>query len=74
MAAMAETGSSGLETLQKAGLSVAELAQPDDTVLYRATANTHPHRHGLRAAGGSWNKVKQCWTASATVGIFLMSR
>jgi len=58
---MAENRASGLETLQKAGLKVAELAQPDHSVLYRITGNTHPHRHGLRAAGGSWNKVKQCW-------------
>ena len=53
MAAMAESSDCGLETLQKAGLQVAELARPYDTLLYRITGNTHPHRHGLRAAAAT---------------------
>jgi hypothetical protein len=61
MVAAAESDISRLEPLQQAGLKVAELAQPDHSILYRITGNAHPHRHGLRAAGGSWNKIKQCW-------------
>lgn len=33
--------------------------------LWRVSGNTLPHRTLLREAGGSWNRLDQCWDFSA---------
>ena len=57
--AEAEKADDALLTLLNAGL---RLQAGGD--LWRVSGNTLPHRLLLRDAGGTWNKVEQCWEFS----------
>ena len=59
-AVVEQTGDDGtLIALQAAGLRL----QASDN-LWRVSGNTLPHRTLLREAGGSWNRLDQCWDFS----------
>src|SRR5258708_32302003 len=52
----ASTNDDALLALLAAGLRLQSTDQ-----LWRVSGNTLPHRALLRDAGGSWNRLDQCW-------------
>ncbi|WP_371258355.1 DNA repair protein RadC [Magnetospira sp. QH-2] len=53
-------------SLAEAGLILGHREALDGQTLHQVSGNTHPHRHALRAAGGTWDKMKQVWVFTGT--------